>query len=132
VFNESVKNYPDRNEPYHFIKTHNYIGGLRLSYQRASLTNRTTPYDDAIQESRKKNYVGMTNNNFDKVDKTPFGRNQVEYSDSGGYYGKGGFIFYFESDWTIVKAKEYYENLVADDMYDTKFISLTLEVSINI
>lgn len=66
---------------------------------------------------------------FKEIDKTPFGRNAVEYSDAEGYYNKGGFIHYFQSNLTAEEAHAYYKELVEDGLYDRNLMALTLEVT---
>jgi len=127
-----VKYYPQKNPPYHYINN-NYVGGMRFSYHRADLAYKSSPYPSAILESRRTNYKGSTNSsNFDRIEKDPFGRDQIKYSNSGGYYDRGGYIIYFESDWDLDKALSYYQNLTEDGIFDKQFIALTMEVNFSV
>jgi len=62
--------------------------------------------------------LGKQINNFHEIDKTPFGRNRIHYSSDGGYYGKGGFVYYFNSSLTIEEAQTYYRELVEDGLFN--------------
>ena len=103
---------------------------MRLSHLKAELKRNTYMNSEKVPRIRQENYSGSTRSDFDKIDETPFGRNKVPYTKNGGYDGEGGFIHYFKSDWTVEEAKQFYQNLVDDGLYNEQFVAVTLEVSL--
>ena len=84
--------------------------------------------DETMQYNiRKSNYEGNNNQTYKSIDKGTFGRDQVKYSENGGYSGKGGFIHYFQPNLTHPEAVDLFYEMVEDGLVDEKFISLTLD-----
>ena len=106
---------------------------MRITHLKVNTKeSKFKPSGDFNIQVRKSDYQGQTKNNFDNIDKSPFGRNKVPYSENGGYYGRGGFVYYFSGDLTVENAKQYFDNLVEDGLFNNSFLALTLEVSIEI
>jgi hypothetical protein len=103
---------------------------MRFTHQKVDLQNGRDEHSDAIGGVRKDNYVGATTKDFAGINKSPFGRDQVKYTNSGGYYGQGGFIHYFKSDLSADQASTYYDELVEDGIFDSNFMALTVEVRV--
>jgi len=107
IYDESTKEYPAMVEGYHYLNNYNYFMGMRVTHNRALLKdNPDSDYIDIIPYIRKKNYNGDTDRNYEEIQKTPFGEDNLEYSSGGGFGGSGGFIHYFGSDLTIQEADQ--------------------------
>lgn len=127
-YNEDIKFYQASetdSENRHYIKDLNYLMGVRLTLNRVKLENNTDRgYQDAIETHRLANYQGRANSQPAEVDKTPFGRDEVQYQSDGGYKHGGGFVFFFNDTMDVSEAITYYEELVEDGLYDDNFLSL--------
>lgn len=118
-------------DPYtqHSLATFNYYMGMRMTFNKAEMIDDPNFYDDAIKEYRATNYEGRTNKKIKETKTEPFGAiNQIPYTSSGGYAGKGGYVAFFQDNWNITEAATYYYTLLLDGLFDKQLVSITLEI----
>ena len=91
---------------------------MRFTHLKVDMAQKSYSTDgDIAYKIREANYQGQTKSSFNDIDKTPFGRNKVQYSENGGYYDKGGFVYYFSGNLTIESAIQYFDNLKEDGLF---------------
>lgn len=100
-----------------------------MTFNRAMLEHRSSPYSNQISDTRKRNYQGHTYQKFTDVITDVFGeRSQIPYSSSGGYQNKGGYVVYFNDTITYSEAMDIFYDLCKDGLFDLNLLSITLEV----
>ena len=132
IYNETMKEYrsmvPNSTNKYHFIQYFNFFMGMRVTYNRAELTS-SSENKSGTNSTRKGNYDGESQSSFSDVQKSIWGKNSYQYSSSGGYEDKGGYIIHFPNDYTIDEAEALWNQLLKDGIFDKSFISLAFELS---
>ena len=130
IYDETVKEYTNEElnsspnaSNYHYINNVNYFMGMRITHNRADLTSdKDSHLHPLYNRFRKENYYGQTSQRFGDLNETTFSRYNVKYSEDGGYFGKGGFVHYFEPHWTYQNATNFYDELVQDGLFDQKYL----------
>ena len=129
IFNEDIKDYYPLVDGYHYLTVFNYAAGVRITYNRIKLEN-TEVLDFKNIKVRQANYEDGHDIIFENVETKPFGTDEVEYQPSGGYQGKGGYVFYFRSNLTYEEMLDKYTQMVRDGFYDKNWLSIIVEIMI--
>jgi hypothetical protein len=129
IFNEDTKDFPNTESDAHFLSSFNYFVGARFTVNRANMKPTSVNSGNSTYEflKRESNYEGQTNSSYSDVEKTPFGKADIEYTGSGGYSGEGGYVLFLRWDTKYEMLRNIFFAFVADGLFDEKFISLTLE-----
>lgn len=130
IYDISVKDermqHPETQHP---IATFNYFMGMRMTFNKADMIDNSDVYKDEIKEHRATDYDERPNKTLKKTKTDPFGKiNQIPYSSSGGYAGKGGYVAFFQDNWNHTEADDYYTSLINDGLFEPDLVSLTLEI----
>lgn len=126
IFDESVKKFESGQDGYHYINNYNYFGGMRLTHNRVDLKRYSR--DSLHDWTRRKNYQGRTNQRFTSINTDYFWLEDKEYSQHGGYFDKGGFIYFLKSDTTYEEATAFSDNAEYNWMFDEEYLTLTFEI----
>ena len=81
--------------------------------------NKYTPEVDTsiTTQIRKRNYSRKTNKRYKDLETKDLNQSMlVSYKSDGGYQGKGGYIYFFQSNWTLEYAQQYYTNMWRDGL----------------
>lgn len=126
IYEELGKEYPAMVDGYHYINNYNYFAGMRLTHNRVILDYKKHNgfYDDV----RKRNYVGRTNIKFKNIHTDVFDLYETEYSGSGGYADKGGYIYFLKDNLTYDEAIQFADDAYNNYMFDDEYLTLTFEL----
>ena len=130
IYNEDIKDDLSPIPGNHYLKYFNYFMGMRITYNRAELQQRSSTGLSGKPSYRISNYNGNPNIRFSNIITDPFGRNETEYQENEGYKNTGGYVFYFDSNLTYEKADEKYREIVEDGLFDEYWLSIVLEIMI--
>ena len=115
------------NSSYHYLNFYNYAMGVRITFNRAQLTDYIID-DELTDMKRKTDYNSNSYQRFSDIITEPFGYEKLEYEYNGGYKGKGGYVVYFPSNLTYDEVDQKYVKLVEDGLFDENFLSLAVEI----
>ena len=127
IYNEDIKDYSAMNSSYHYLNFYNYAMGVRITFNRAQLTDYIID-DELTDMKRKTDYNSNSYQRFSDIITEPFGSEKLEYEYNGGYKGKGGYVVYFPSNLTYDEVDQKYVKLVEDGLFDENFLSLDVEI----
>ena len=129
IYNEDIKDYYPLVDGYHYLTVFNYAAGVRITYNRIKLET-TEVLDVKNIKVRQGDYEDLHDISFENVETKPFGTDGVEYQPGGGYQGKGGYVFYFRSNFTYNEMLDKYTQMVNDGFYDKNWLSIVIEIMI--
>ena len=131
IYDESIKTDDPINENYHYLGYFNYFAGMRMTYNRIDLKDYIRDTDtNTTSKIRKRNYNGKTNKRYKDLQTEDYYEYlPVSYKSDGGYRGKGGYIYFFQSNWTNDAAQSYYIDMWQDGViYSDNSLTFTLEI----
>ena len=129
IYDEHLKEFLSIVEGYHYFSYYNYFAGMRITHNKAKIIdNKSGEREKEIPTKRKGNFKGKPNVRMKDIDKSNFGKDSLEYTEDGGYNGKGGFVHFFDSNLTIEEASRKYGTLENDGLYSENLLSIVVEL----
>ena len=112
IYDPNTKSNGEFKDGYHYVADYNYFMGMRMTLNLADLSSDFKYFDTFKDFVRKDNYQGRTDKRYDKLFKGEY--INTTYTKTGGYDGKGGYVYYAADNLTLEQA----DNIILEPLFD--------------